>query len=112
MKIEFPADNKRLGVVLYALAQAPIQPEFEINYTIKDTERAKNELLGKAIADSKRKAKVLTEAAEVSLGDIILIAYSWGEIGFTSRPMPRAMLLEDCDYYEDECYDMDIKNTN
>ena len=46
------------------------------------------------------------------MGDIILIDYSWGEIGFTSRPMPRAMLLEDCDYYEDECYGMDIKNTN
>ena len=37
MKIEFDADNKRLGQVLYALAHAPIQPEFRINYTIKDT---------------------------------------------------------------------------
>ena len=37
MKIEFEADNKRLGQVLYALAHAPIQPEFRINYTIKDT---------------------------------------------------------------------------
>ena len=82
LKIEFEADNKLLGQVLYALAHAPIRPEFRINYTIKDTESAKNQLLGKAITDSKEKAKVLTEAAGVVLGDIITIDYSWGEITF------------------------------
>lgn len=109
LKIEFDADNKRLGQVLYALAHAPIKPEFRINYTIKDTEAAKNQLLGKAVTDSKEKAKVLTEAAGVTLGDIITIDYSWGEITFLSEPMHKCMsLVEDC-CMPAGSYDIDIE---
>jgi len=109
MKIEFDADNKRLGQVLYALAHAPVQPEFRINYTIKDTEAAKNQLLGKAVADSKEKARVLTEAAGVKLGDIITIDYSWGEITFLAEPMARNMsLAEEC-CMSAGSYDIDIE---
>ena len=109
MKIEFDADNKRLGQVLYALAYAPVQPEFRINYTIKDTEKAKNQLLGKAVADSKEKARVLIEAAGVKLGDIITIDYSWGEITFLAEPMARNMsLAEECCMAGDS-YDIDIE---
>lgn len=109
MKIEFDADNKRLGQVLYALVHAPVQPEFRINYTIKDTEKAKNQLIGKAVADSKEKARVLTEAAGVKLGDIITIDYSWGEITFLAEPMARNMsLAEECCMAGDS-YDIDIE---
>lgn len=109
LKIEFDADNKRLGQVLYALAHAPIKPEFRINYTIKDSEAAKNQLLGKTVADSKEKAKVLTEAAEVTLGEIITIDYSWGEITFLSEPMDRCMsLAEEC-CMPNGSYDIDIE---
>ena len=55
-----------------------------MNYTIKDVEAAKNELLGKAVAESKKKAQVLTDAAGVKLGNIISIDYSWGEIDIYS----------------------------
>ena len=109
LKIEFEADNKLLGQVLYALAHAPIRPEFRINYTIKDTESAKNQLLGKAITDSKEKAKVLTEAARVVLGDIITIDYSWGEITFLSEPMHKCMSLEEDCCIAAESYDIDIE---
>ena len=109
LKIEFDADNKRLGQVLYTLAHAPVKPEFRINYTIRDTETAKNQLLGKAIADSKEKAKVLTEAAGVSIGDIITIDYSWGEITFLNEPMERCMsLAEEC-CMPNGSYDIDIE---
>ncbi len=91
LKIEFAADNDLLGKVLYALANSSVTPEFQIVYTIKDKEAAKNLLLGKAVADSKEKAKVLAEAAGVSLGSIQLIDYSWGEVDFVSTPMNRNM---------------------
>lgn len=93
MKIEFEADNTRLGQVLYGLAQAPVSPEFHINYTIKDTEAVKNKLLGKAVEDSKAKAAVLAEAAGVALGELISVDYSWGEKSFVSEPMNRSMPL-------------------
>lgn len=96
--------------MLYALAHAAVKPEFRISYTIKDTEAAKNQLLGKAIVDSKEKALVLTEAAGVKLGDIITIDYSWGEITFLSEPMSRNMaVLEDCECPTGGSYDIDIE---
>ncbi len=113
LKIEFDADNDRLGKVLYALGKLSITPEFRIVYTVKDPEASKNLLLGNAIKDSKEKASVLTEAAGVKLGEIQLIDYSWGEIEFTSRPMDRMMkpmVMEDCCYAAaPDSYDIDIE---
>ena len=82
MKIEFASDNKKLGQVLYALAHSSLKPEFSIEYTVADVEKCKNELLHKAIEDSIQKAQVLTTAANVKLGEIQAIDYSWGEIDF------------------------------
>ncbi len=110
MKIEFEANNALLGKVLYALGHATVKPEFRILYTVKDPEKSKNQLLAKAIADSKEKAKVLTEAAGVKLGDIMTIDYTWGEIEFSSTPMNRMlepMALEEC--CTSASYDIDIE---
>lgn len=110
LKIEFDANNKRLGQVLYALAHTEVNPEFRISYTVKDMEAAKNQLLGKAVIDSIEKARVLTEAAGVQLGDIVTIDYSWGEIEFVSRPMERCMALaEPCCGDEIGSLDIDIE---
>ena len=110
MKLEFPAENKRLGKILYALAHCPVSPEFSIEYTVADPEAAKNELLGKAVKDSMQKASVLAEASGVKLDKILTIDYSWGEIDFVSRPL-QEMSLRCC--AEDACspasYDMDIE---
>ena len=43
-------------------------------------------LLHKAIEDSIQKAQVLTTAANVKLGEIQAIDYSWGEIDFVTKP--------------------------
>lgn len=113
MKVEFDADNNLLGRVLYALAQAPVRPEFRINYTIKDAETAKNQLLGKAVADSKEKAHYLTEAAGVSLGDIVTIDYSWGEITFISKPISRSLpLQEECCFSDSYMIDIEPDDIN
>lgn len=109
LKLEFDADNKLLGKILYELTHIPVNPEFRMMYTIKDVDAAKNELLGKAVADSKKKAEVLTEAAGVKLGNIISIDYSWGEINICSDVkygMTEAMRV--CEPTE-MSYDMDIE---
>ncbi len=82
MKVEFESDNERLGKVLFALAGSPVRPEFRISYTVKDPEAVKNTLLGKAVADAKEKASVLTAAAGAVLREIQTIDYSWGELDF------------------------------
>ena len=85
LKIKFDVDNNLLGKVLYQLAIIDINSEFNIVYGVKDMEKAKNELLAKAIKDSKEKAKIITESAGVELGDIVDINYSWLDIEFRTR---------------------------
>lgn len=87
LKIEFDADNNRLGQILYALAHTSVKPEFWIEYTVKDKEGAKKLLLSKAVADSKEKAQVLVTAAGVKLGDVATIDCSWDDIAMVSRPL-------------------------
>ena len=112
LKVEFDFDNDRLGQVLYALAHCPAAPQFRVSYTVKDTEAPKNALLGKAVADAKTKAEILTLAAGTKLKDIQSIDYSWGEIDFEVRPMGRAFMAEDCAMAPSatcESYDLDIQ---
>ena len=86
-KFEFPSDNDLLGRTLYTLSRCGVDPEFRISYTIKDREAAKNELLGKAVADSRDKAEVIAAASGVNLGDILRIDYSLADASFEVVPM-------------------------
>ena len=109
MKVEFPSDNALLGKLLYALANCELRPDLGIGYTVADREAAKNELLGKAVADAKAKATVLAQASCVTLGDIQHIDYSWGSINFEYRPMDRMLMncVEGAKVHES--YDIDIE---
>lgn len=113
MKIEFEADNRLLGKVLYAMSHCQAKPEFQITYTIKNEEDAKNLLLKRAVEDSKKKAKILAEAAEINLGNIICIDYSWEKIHFTSSPVNRMAIPYTA--MQEECgasYDINIEPDN
>ena len=107
-KLEFPLDNVLLGKVLYALAHAPVHPEFRINYTVKDPESAKNELLGKAVTDAIAKATVLSLAANVKLQSILSIDYSWGEIDLDVRMQPK-LLMDAAPKCTSESYNIDVE---
>ena len=112
MKVEFDSDNVRLGRILYALARCPARPEFRLGYTVRDPEAAKNELLGKAVADAGRKAAVLTRAAGVALKDIQSMDYSWGQISLEVQPMNRMLMADEglAPAVEGNAgYDMDIE---
>lgn len=111
MKIEFPLDNKLLGKVLYALAHYPLSPEINILYTVADPEKCKNELLEKAIKDSKEKAEVMARAGGVNLDEILTIDYSWGEVDIVTSPLNNMMMNS---YTREMCaesagYDLNIE---
>ncbi len=112
MKIEFEADNELLGRVLYALANAPVSPEFKIVYTVKNSEAAKNRLLGKAIKDSREKAEVLTKAAGVILGEIVTIDYSWADAELVAVPMPRMLKASVAAETASDSYNINIEPDN
>ena len=94
MKLEFPVESGKLGNVLAALMECKGEPEFTIQYTISDPESAKNELLAKAVADSRAKATVLAGAAGVKLGEIRFIDYSWAEVDFVTTPTNDLRLMK------------------
>lgn len=117
LKVEFPSDGERLGRILSALAGCKAKPEFRISYTVKDPEAAKNLLLGKAVADAREKAAVLTQAGGVTLKEIQSIDYSWGEIDFEYRPMggaitaAKCMVSDDTPVFDIEPDDIDSSDT-
>lgn len=109
LKIEFPSDNKLLGKCLYALAKLSCTPQFRISFFVKDVDAVKNELLGKAVTDSKIKAEVLAKAAEVKLGDILSIDYSWGHIELYTEPIDKLCCKEEAYLASPDSYDIDIE---
>lgn len=112
LKIDFESDNDLLGRLMGRLAACPAKPEFNISFFVKDTETAKNRLLGYAIRDAKAKANVLAEASGVKLGEIKNIDYSWGEIRFESDRMPVACGPADASLNIDiEPDDIDVSDT-
>lgn len=111
MKLELPKDNEMLGKLLGVVSKITGELKFSLQYTIANPVEAKNELLAKAVEDSKAKAHVLTGAAGVELGGILTIDYSWGEVDFITRPTGDVMLRECCEYddCEDRSIDIDIE---
>ena len=110
LRISFPSDNVLLGKTLYALANSPVDPQFNISYTLADKEAAKNLLIQKAVEDAKQKAALLAEAAGVSLCRIMSIDYSWGELPL-ELPMVRMakpMLAKANGAVAEDCCDMGI----
>ncbi|WP_319371021.1 SIMPL domain-containing protein [uncultured Ilyobacter sp.] len=80
--VGFEIDNKRLGSTLLSLSCCKSKPEFSIRYQLKDKKIIEEEILKNAIADATNKAKVIAGAADISLGKIISIDYSWSEVKF------------------------------
>ncbi len=111
LKLEFERDNNDLGKILYALVNSKVKPQIDISYTIKDLEAAKNELLSKAVEDSKNKAQILAKAAGVGLGEIVNIIYSKEEKTFDVMPV-RGMMLKSAAPQNDGAYNMDIEPEN
>lgn len=101
MKIEFSKESDLLGKVLALIAASSSDAEFSIEYTVSDPVSAKNELLRRAVEDSRKKAVILTEAAGAKLGEILNMDYSWGQVEFVTRPI-KALALEDREYSEVE----------
>ena len=87
MRIEFPADGMRLSRILSLLAICPVCLDFSIQYTIGDIELAKNNLLERAVSDSRKKADLLAKTSGVELEKIQQISYSWEDSVLFSEPV-------------------------
>lgn len=87
MIMEYDTDNELTGQILYALSHCNIKAEINFSYTLKDKESAKNILLANAVADSRKKAEIIADAAGVKLGVIQSVDYSWGNVEFRTASL-------------------------
>ncbi len=95
MKIEFDADSTLLGRVLTALSGCEAVPEFRIEYSVRDREAAKGELLELAVADSRAKAERLAKASGMKgIMKAKCIDCSGCDDDMTVRPAERMMLAK------------------
>ncbi len=80
LKVEFPFTPEYLNQVLNVLSYTETQTSFKISFRISDPEPLRQQALANAIKNCKEKAEILTQAAGVSLEEIISINYSWDEV--------------------------------
>ena len=73
--LEFPLDTAFLGETIGAISRSVVKPNISIRFTIKDKRSLINELLENAVDDAIKKAKILTKASGVKLGDVQKIEY-------------------------------------
>lgn len=110
LALRFDADNAKLGKILRELSDCGADAEFSINHTVKDPEPVRNELLARAVKDSRTKAEVLASSSGVSLGKIISVDYSWGEMEIFHRTADRMTLGGTAKIaMNEESFDMDIE---
>jgi len=79
MKLSFRLNDSKLVDVLTSLNTIKGNVNFYLDYKIEDTEKFKNELLIKAIENTKNKAEILANTSGVILEKIININYSFNE---------------------------------
>lgn len=80
LKIGFDFDRKRLIGILAAIAQSNVDPEFRVQFTVKDTSAVRDELFAKASANARKIADGLCRGVGKKLGDVLNINYLWQEI--------------------------------
>ena len=84
IRVEFPFDREFLNKVLNTLGKTASKATFNISFIVKDSEPLRQEAIAEAVKNCKEKAQVLSEAAGVTLGEILQIDYSWSEVRFES----------------------------
>lgn len=106
-QIQFPKDNKMLGRILYELSLCSVKVEFSIDYTVKDKDTVKKEVIKRAVENSREKAEIMAIAAGVSLGEVQSIDYSWGEIDIRTSPVDKLEVRKS--YALEPSFDIDIE---
>lgn len=84
LKISFDFDSLYLSKVITAVSKSAADPHLSVSFTVKDAESVKDEMLCSATENARRKAEVLCKSSDVSLGELVSVNYSWGEINVYS----------------------------
>ena len=84
LSLSFNFDNTQLAKTIAALAQYEANPDFSIEFTVKNPAAVNEQLLIQATENAKTRAKILCQAAGCQLGQLQHIDYNWGELNLVS----------------------------
>lgn len=85
LKLGFDFDSETLTKALSIIGSCYAHPQLTIAFTVKDATAINEEMLRSATVNARRKAEILCEASGKTLGDLINIDYSWGEVDIYSH---------------------------
>lgn len=85
LKLAFDFDMDRLSQALSATAGCLSHPQLSVAFTVKDATAINEAMLRSATANARKKAEILCESAGVTMGELIAIDYSWGELDIYSH---------------------------
>lgn len=80
LRIKFDFDTRLLSKSLGAITACFAEPELSVRFTVKDKDAVSTALLESACVNAKAKAEILARASSVTLGSLVSIDYSWGEL--------------------------------
>jgi len=83
-RLSFGLDAGRLSAVLSAIAASGANPAFAIEFTVREPERLREELLARAAENAQRRAEILCRASGAGLGQLLSIDCSWDEVDIVS----------------------------
>lgn len=86
MKLKLDLDHEMVSKFLGVISDMKYMPEFEMSYSLKNPEEAKNKLIKETVKDSKKKELCLTVSLNVTLGEVLSIDYFWAHVEIISRP--------------------------
>jgi len=81
-----------LSSVIEHVSNSLAEPKLSISFTIKDADTIQDELLASAAANARHRAELLAKGAGATLGDLLQIDYTWGELHLYS---PTRLTLHD-----------------
>lgn len=84
LKVEFDLDNDRIDEVINCLKKFENNLTFDINFSVRDRDGMKRDVIVDATRNARFNAEVLAEASSVKLGDLIKIEYNWVDFNFIS----------------------------
>ena len=80
LRIKFDFDTRLLSKSLGAITACFAEPELSVRFTVKDKDAVSTALLESTYVNAKAKAEILARASSVTLGSLVSIDYSWGEL--------------------------------
>lgn len=97
LRLSFPNDNQKLGEIIFILSKHSVDAEIHFEFTVSDSESAKDKLLASAVENAIKKANILALSAHIQLGSIVDIDYSWTDIEFVDRSFDELNTFCVCD---------------